>query len=430
VIDEEQRFGVAHKERLKKLRAHVDVLTLTATPIPRTLHLAHDRAARPVDHRDAAGRSPRGAHRSSRARRRALIKSAIEPSWRAAARCTSSPATSTGRRPAGPARARRRARRPVARGVGQPARDAGAAGAGRRGPRRAPAPRRSRTSWSKFVGGELDVLSRPRSSRAASTSRAPTRCSWPAPTRSACRSSTSCAAGSAARASAPTATCWCRRPSSSPTRRAAGSRCCSASPSWAPASRSPRPTSRSAAAASCSAPGSRARSPRSASITTCACSRTAVAELRGEPIHQAVDPELTVDVPGYIPDDYVPDPAQRLDLYKRLSAIEDEDECRRAARRDRRPVRAAAGRDLLLADLMIVKALARRPRRHRDRADPHPAGDRAGAVDAGRPDQAAQGLAPRPRRPAARPVGRRGRQGAPWTAAARTRLQALGARAT
>ncbi len=40
VIDEEQRFGVAHKERLKKLRAEVDVLTLTATPIPRTLHLA------------------------------------------------------------------------------------------------------------------------------------------------------------------------------------------------------------------------------------------------------------------------------------------------------------------------------------------------------------------------------------------------------
>jgi len=40
VIDEEQRFGVAHKERLKTLRAQVDVLTLTATPIPRTLHLS------------------------------------------------------------------------------------------------------------------------------------------------------------------------------------------------------------------------------------------------------------------------------------------------------------------------------------------------------------------------------------------------------
>ncbi len=39
VVDEEQRFGVAHKERLKKLRRLVDVLTLTATPIPRTLHM-------------------------------------------------------------------------------------------------------------------------------------------------------------------------------------------------------------------------------------------------------------------------------------------------------------------------------------------------------------------------------------------------------
>jgi transcription-repair coupling factor (superfamily II helicase) len=40
VIDEEQRFGVAHKEYLKKLRTSVDVLTLTATPIPRTLYMA------------------------------------------------------------------------------------------------------------------------------------------------------------------------------------------------------------------------------------------------------------------------------------------------------------------------------------------------------------------------------------------------------
>jgi transcription-repair coupling factor (superfamily II helicase) len=40
IVDEEQRFGVAHKERLKELRASVDVLTLTATPIPRTLHMA------------------------------------------------------------------------------------------------------------------------------------------------------------------------------------------------------------------------------------------------------------------------------------------------------------------------------------------------------------------------------------------------------
>ncbi|OQY91429.1 MAG: transcription-repair coupling factor [Anaerolineae bacterium UTCFX2] len=40
VIDEEQRFGVTHKEQLKKIRTEVDVLTLTATPIPRTLYMA------------------------------------------------------------------------------------------------------------------------------------------------------------------------------------------------------------------------------------------------------------------------------------------------------------------------------------------------------------------------------------------------------
>ncbi len=40
IIDEEQRFGVEHKEKLKKLRFNVDVLTMTATPIPRTLHMS------------------------------------------------------------------------------------------------------------------------------------------------------------------------------------------------------------------------------------------------------------------------------------------------------------------------------------------------------------------------------------------------------
>ncbi|WP_223596379.1 transcription-repair coupling factor [Neobacillus bataviensis] len=40
IIDEEQRFGVTHKEKIKKLKTNVDVLTLTATPIPRTLHMS------------------------------------------------------------------------------------------------------------------------------------------------------------------------------------------------------------------------------------------------------------------------------------------------------------------------------------------------------------------------------------------------------
>ena len=40
IVDEEQRFGVVHKERLKQLRSEIDVLTMTATPIPRTMHMA------------------------------------------------------------------------------------------------------------------------------------------------------------------------------------------------------------------------------------------------------------------------------------------------------------------------------------------------------------------------------------------------------
>ena len=40
IVDEEQRFGVEHKEHIKALRTHVDVLTLSATPIPRTLEMS------------------------------------------------------------------------------------------------------------------------------------------------------------------------------------------------------------------------------------------------------------------------------------------------------------------------------------------------------------------------------------------------------
>ena len=40
IIDEEQRFGVQHKEKIKKLKENIDVMTLTATPIPRTLHMS------------------------------------------------------------------------------------------------------------------------------------------------------------------------------------------------------------------------------------------------------------------------------------------------------------------------------------------------------------------------------------------------------
>ena len=40
IVDEEQRFGVKHKEKIKNFKKNIDVITLTATPIPRTLHLS------------------------------------------------------------------------------------------------------------------------------------------------------------------------------------------------------------------------------------------------------------------------------------------------------------------------------------------------------------------------------------------------------
>ncbi len=85
----------------------------------------------------------------------------------------------------------------------------------------------------------------------------------------------------------------------------------------------------------------------------------AVAELDGRPLHSAIDPELSAEVPGFIPDDYVPDPRQRLELYKRLSSVENDDELSALLDeiKDRYgPVPMDA---LLLAELMAVKAVAR-----------------------------------------------------------------------
>jgi transcription-repair coupling factor (superfamily II helicase) len=56
VIDEEQRFGVQHKEKLKKIRTNIDVLSMTATPIPRTLHLSL-MGARDLSHIETAPRN-------------------------------------------------------------------------------------------------------------------------------------------------------------------------------------------------------------------------------------------------------------------------------------------------------------------------------------------------------------------------------------
>ena len=77
VVDEEQRFGVKHKEQLKQLRTQVDVLTLTATPIPRTLHMSMSGHAGHEHHRHAAAGPPRDPHLRHRSSIRRPIREAI-----------------------------------------------------------------------------------------------------------------------------------------------------------------------------------------------------------------------------------------------------------------------------------------------------------------------------------------------------------------
>jgi transcription-repair coupling factor (superfamily II helicase) len=86
----------------------------------------------------------------------------------------------------------------------------------------------------------------------------------------------------------------------------------------------------------------------------------AVAELRGEPIHSEVDPELSIETPGFIPDDYVPDPGQRLELYKRLSAVVDDDELGAVMQEIADRYGPPPGEVVLLGELMGMKAIARK----------------------------------------------------------------------
>jgi transcription-repair coupling factor (superfamily II helicase) len=85
----------------------------------------------------------------------------------------------------------------------------------------------------------------------------------------------------------------------------------------------------------------------------------AVAEVGGKPIHSAIDPELAIEVPGFIPDDYVPDPGQRLELYKRLSAVDGDDELRDVMAEISDRYGPPPGDVVLLGELMGVKAIAR-----------------------------------------------------------------------
>lgn len=88
----------------------------------------------------------------------------------------------------------------------------------------------------------------------------------------------------------------------------------------------------------------------------------AVAELRGEPVFSERDPELNVDIPGFIPDDYVPDTGQRLALYKRLASAGDAEEVREILDEMIDCYGPMPGEVGTLGELMVIKSQARRLR--------------------------------------------------------------------
>jgi transcription-repair coupling factor (superfamily II helicase) len=86
----------------------------------------------------------------------------------------------------------------------------------------------------------------------------------------------------------------------------------------------------------------------------------AVAELRGLPIKREQDPEVSVDVPAFLPDDYVPDTGQRLDLYRRLAQAGDEDDVRATLAEIEDRYGQLPEEAVLLGQVMVQKTLLRK----------------------------------------------------------------------
>ncbi len=85
----------------------------------------------------------------------------------------------------------------------------------------------------------------------------------------------------------------------------------------------------------------------------------AVAELKGEPIKAEHDPEISVDVPAFLPDDYLPDTGQRLDFYRRFARARDEDDVRATLAELEDRYGPLPDEAQLLGEVMIDKTLVR-----------------------------------------------------------------------
>jgi len=88
----------------------------------------------------------------------------------------------------------------------------------------------------------------------------------------------------------------------------------------------------------------------------------AVAELRGQPLERPLDPDLTCDLLAYIPEEFLPDTGQRLDFYRKLGLAEDEEQVSDVLTELSDRYGALPDEVKCLGDLMVVKALARKLR--------------------------------------------------------------------
>ena len=86
----------------------------------------------------------------------------------------------------------------------------------------------------------------------------------------------------------------------------------------------------------------------------------AVAELRGQPIQREQDPEISVDVPAFLPDDYIPDTGQRLELYRRLAQAPDEDHVKATVEEIADRYGPLPEEVVLLAEVMSQKTMLRK----------------------------------------------------------------------
>ena len=307
VVDEEQRFGVGHKERIKKLKKTVDVLTLTATPIPRTLQMAFTGLRdMSVIHTPPADRL---SIRTQVARfSESMVREAVLREVRRGGQVffVHNRVHSID----GVAEMLQRIVPEVSLLVAH-------------GQMKE---RELEDRMMRFLHGEADVL--------LCTSIVESGLDIPrANTMLVDRAETFGLAqlyqlrGRIGRSSH---RAYChllirgneRRLTR--TKRASASRRSSRSPNSAAACGSRRWISRSAAPAICSAPSSTATSPNSASRRTWRCSRRRSRSCADRSARRRSIPEIRLPVPAKLPEDYVPDVSQRLVLYKRLASAPDQ----------------------------------------------------------------------------------------------------------